>query len=1512
MMKKRIVFRKKFLPFLLAVLLFVSCIPAQAWGTEAAPPSSANENTALSGGGPGPDAPEEPGPEEFPSPSEPVSSAPDTPDPTPPADSPSSPGPSSSPEPEESLPPPPTDEPTASPLPEEVPTPTPENTPETSPAPSDGPAPTGSPVPVPGAPSLPEATPSPSLSPEPMGPSPSPAPIPNRVAGNLLQAAQELLEALPNEMSPLLLTGRLLYEDEDGEVIPDGADLSLASVLCLEYTFEITEAQAKAIDANPNKQYEIPVPHYLKWGGADVVEELKIPSGERFATLHFSGVSNRAYLEFVNNLDSQFGGIENGVFYLGCALEAAAVGDREFVTVELATGETYPIHITDNQKTDPTLEKSGVYANNRFTWTITYTPGTAPCAAPLTIEDRFDPAVQSYVAGSSSSGEPASSGVEGFTVLTFPVADPAQPLTITYQTRLSDSAVAAGRAVTAKNTASLRDGNAQELDAAAASLAVEGGQMGWIVKTGEYDASNRQIQWTVTVNSLDRDLKDLVLYDKMPDGLNLDAGSVQVNGAALSPGFRLTNAGGTDGGQAYSFSLAFPEPPYEQSYTVSYRTDIDPSYYNGSSSQTFSNQAWVSFGWREYGVGPGYTEHRSPVVGKPVHAAANALQKTGVSYERSTHEITWKVTVNPYQVALQSATLTDDPAAAGQTYVDGSFSLDPAFAGLVTGPTVAADGTLTWEVGDLSQTSPSASPVFTFRTKVDDPLHFSENNPLAGIPYENTISSQNMVIGGGAPIRCTATGKISVLSQVVEKTSGAYDHSTRRITWNVTVNQNKMPMTGVSLLDTLSPGQTYVPDSAIVGGAGVSDADQGISVSGGLLTIPLGDLNGADPGTRQVTLSFQTQLDVNLLPEFLTGETVTVKNTAVLHRDTYRDVSSTGSVQIQNKVLSKSGTLNNADDYIDYRVEINPNRLSFTTLNNRILDQFPAGLLLDLDTVRLYSATVNSDGSLAQGDPCSPGLYRFSYDAAGRALTVELPLDLAEAYVLTYRADIVDRSKKNFENRISFVGDQMGSATGSSKGLSVSGGGGGGLARRKGSLKLVKTDSLDASFPVPGAAFGICNEEGTMVDYGATDENGELLFPALGLGHTYTVKELSAPTGYLPLDSFPVRIDADHRAVELPLTNTRVTGGFSFQKQNDWGLPLSGAEFQLENQAGTPAFLRTAESENGSVEFGQIPCGSYILKETQAPDHHKLDSKEYQVEVTAEGTVSLTENGVERHTLVNVSEKASIRIEKTHASTKEPMAGVEFTVFDSRDTERGRAATDAGGAAEFHGLRVGETYTVRETRVKGFRASPDRTVTLSAEGETLVLKWENKPMPPTAVGSVSITKVDASTGGPLSGVAFEIFDPEGLSWGRGETGENGLLLFSDLPAGTAYTLHETTPEGYLDSPDREIRIDEEQEYAIRWENTPKPQEEPSPSPSPAPSPTPGPEGGGNSQNNGGQGSGTPGGTGQGLSGQTAAAGKKLPQTGRSQLTPYLVLGAGLLLAGAGTAVLRRKKGRHEK
>lgn len=85
----------------------------------------------------------------------------------------------------------------------------------------------------------------------------------------------------------------------------------------------------------------------------------------------------------------------------------------------------------------------------------------------------------------------------------------------------------------------------------------------------------------------------------------------------------------------------------------------------------------------------------------------------------------------------------------------------------------------------------------------------------------------------------------------------------------------------------------------------------------------------------------------------------------------------------------------------------------------------------------------------------------------------------------------------------------------------------------------------------------------------------------------------------------------------LGVNNQKDIGGFSFPKvDGETNHVLPGAEFKLYKDADRTVEYKTATSgDDGMVNFGSIPFGTYYMEETKAPKGYQLSKKTYKVTV---------------------------------------------------------------------------------------------------------------------------------------------------------------------------------------------------------------------------------------------------------------------------------------------------------
>lgn len=352
-----------------------------------------------------------------------------------------------------------------------------------------------------------------------------------------------------------------------------------------------------------------------------------------------------------------------------------------------------------------------------------------------------------------------------------------------------------------------------------------------------------------------------------------------------------------------------------------------------------------------------------------------------------------------------------------------------------------------------------------------------------------------------------------------------------------------------------------------------------------------------------------------------------------------------------------------------------------------------------------------------------------------------------------------------------------------------------------------------------------------------TGKNGTAIWTGLTAG-TYIVEELDPADGYSIIQS--------SETVYLADSGTQSVVSVRFENAPDGILlirkvcavnpstTLRNAEFKVMYADGTligdaNGIYRT--DENGEIRIeGLKPNKSIIVTETQAPDGYLIDTQSQTIQTKPGRTVTLTFKN---------QPKGALIIQKRDSVTNQPLSGVEFRVTtaagcevgldgvigNSTLTQNGIFTTDANGEIRISKLAPGAYVLTEIKTVDGYVIdTPSTNVVIGKNGDTQTVVIKNTPK-----GTLTIVKLDSSTGKPLPGVTFRVTTSTGAviggsvaSNGYYKTDVNGTITISGIEPDTYMITETEVPAGYvLSGETKVVRVDAAQHQTVTFGNLPK-------------------------------------------------------------------------------------------
>ena len=292
-----------------------------------------------------------------------------------------------------------------------------------------------------------------------------------------------------------------------------------------------------------------------------------------------------------------------------------------------------------------------------------------------------------------------------------------------------------------------------------------------------------------------------------------------------------------------------------------------------------------------------------------------------------------------------------------------------------------------------------------------------------------------------------------------------------------------------------------------------------------------------------------------------------------------------------------------------------------------------------------------------------------------------------------------------------------------------------------GDIKILKIDAATGE-SLAGAELAIF-DGATELERWTSTYGHHVVTSALKGGSTYTLRELSAPAGYMVAADKSFTVPTDGSAIEVTMEDTKIVGNVRLTKRDAATRDaLSGAEFALYREDGTRVYAvgsagsyrYTSATSNGVfavnssgvVEITELPYGTYYFTETKAPEGYSLSSERLTFTVSSNGAT-------EEVSFLDTKVLGAARLRKVNAGGARSLAGAVFELYAKTPTGAssaiastiysdvyyrvGRYTTDATGSIYVGDLPWDDYYFIEVEAPDGYEINTD------VNGDPLVYRF---------------------------------------------------------------------------------------------------------------------------------------------------------------------------------------------
>ena len=926
--------------------------------------------------------------------------------------------------------------------------------------------------------------------------------------------------------------------------------------------------------------------------------------------------------------------------------------------------------------------------------------------------------------------------------------------------------------------------------------------------------SPKEVQWTITVDSEMMKHKDGKITDVLPAGLTYKPGTLQINGVAA--------ADPVVSGQNLEIALG----DFKGVKTITLITTIDESKWD---EKNFTNTASYEA-----------TDVEKITASSTVYInRGEPLKKKPGKYNPVTQEMQWEIELNFDGRKLTNTTIEDSWANEIMQLVDGSFEFYEVSINDNGHATVGSKVDLPHTVNSSTTAGfnvdiPTIDKpyVVKYKTKLTDRL-------ITGQTIANNVKWNGK----------TSQGNVWAEQGVGYKGHSSVNYNKKTVEWYLVANTDKKQMNNFVIHDELGPGLTLKEDTIVVrvGGKNLVKGTDYVLVPSAT-GFELKFIGAYASLTDTVEVRYTTAFDYTKLPE---GQNFTNKAKYTWYtdgKDTPWEKEVTDGFTPDDYTKNdgtKSGKYNATTKTISWTIGVNYQQNNHTDLIVKDLIQGDQKLLPD--TIKVHEGVLNGNqNSITPGAEITnanvtkptvdgqPG-FQVNFGETDKAYVITYETSLADFNYIgkSYNntANVFDGSKKLTDLPASVGitnGGQYGSKTGNQNGSAIDW-----SVVVNASQSLIENAMLTDTLSVNQEFL----QDSVKVYTTTVDRYGKIVKGAPYENVTISVTKEAPQTLTVKFnDDIDRPYIVEYSTLYFAAHGEKVSNGYKITGQNihkdsssggnktvtikqttggsasgkvgyltlhkvasdDKNKVFEGVEFQLIDPK-TNKVLKTAVTDaQGTIDFGRLMFGEYLVKETKAPAGYITPTTAYKVKIDQEYGKDNPEKVGNHETIINDKEIKQALIRK-YEPGGQWLAGAVFTIKDKDGiVVEENLTTGTDGTIKTKELAVGD-YMLEEVK------APAGYNKLKAPMPFTIEPGQNEAkivdVPNAKLGDVLLEKIDKTTNERLAGVEFELQkkNDAGDYEKVGETlvtDENGDITIKGLEDGD-YQFVETKPlEGY--------------------------------------------------------------------------------------------------------------------